>query len=611
MKTRKPTSGDKDTRRSRFRLSIRYKILLLILAMLLLTLGTYLYLATSLFKQDKLAYVYDLNSTLVESLSEQTRSSLTVLVKEANLFVRDIDRTESAADLFEQERDIVRVEIYGPDGARRGSYVNHGILDEIGLTPVDLERIRKERPLPLDALLAKGGHLHVQNSSLPPDAAVLTLAVGYPGKEPLVVSVDFCHQRLLRIFGQSRIHETYLVGERGEILAHPDPRKVIGRADLSDHALVKEAIRARLEQGVREFKNQAGTSFLGAYARVNTGRLAVLTQIPKDEALRTSRDLVNRSVLFGVAILIAAFIASVFFSRLLTAPIRRLSAATARISEGTFDVDVGVTSRDEIGDLARSFENMAQALKETQAQLVRSEKLAAFGQLGAGITHEVKNPMTGIVGFAQLGQLNLDDKEKSKEMFQLIEREAKRCSEILVNFLKFARADTQKHETIDVNLVVQEAAKICRHQLLINKVKLEVDLEPDALPIRGNMAELQQVLLNLAINAQQSMRTGGTVRMCTGRDNGLVTISVADDGPGIPEDIRQRIFEPFFTTKAPGDGTGLGLSIVFGIVSDHQGTVSVESEEGSGSVFTIRLPAAAGEEGEIEALVIPGVERKK
>ena len=597
----------------RLKISIRYKLLLVILALLLLTLGTYLYLATTLFKQDKLAYVYDLNSTLVESLSEQTRSSLTVLVKELNLFVRESHRPDSAADLFKQERDIVRVEVYGPGGAKRGSHTNHKILDEIGLTPDDLERIRKERPLPLEALLAKGDHLHVQNSSLPPDAAVLTLAVAYPGETPLVVAVDFRHERLLRIFGRSKIHETYLVDERGEILAHPDPRKVIGRADLSGHALVKEAIEAKVEQGVKEFKNQAGASFLGAYARVGIGRLAVLTQLPKNEALRAASDLVYRSFLFGVAILIAAFIASVFFSRLLTAPIRRLRAATAVIGEGRFDVKVDVKSRDEIGDLARSFEDMAKALKQTQAQLVRSEKMAAFGQLGAGITHEVKNPMTGIVGFAQLGQMSLDEPDKIKEMFELIEKEGKRCSEILVNFLKFARADTKEHEAVQPNLVVQEAAKICRHQLMINKVNLDVKLDPDAPPILGNAAELQQVLLNLAINAQQAMpKGGGRVRMSTGRDpgtdsadpgdsgaedgdGGFATISVADDGPGIPEDVREKIFEPFFTTKAPGEGTGLGLSIVFGIVRDHKGTISVKSKEGKGSIFTIRLPAAAGE----------------
>jgi signal transduction histidine kinase len=579
----------------RLKISIRYKMLLVILAALVFTLGTHLYLATTLFKQDKLAYVYDLNSALVESLSEQTRSSLSVLVKELNLFVRDIHRPESAAELFKQERDLVRIEIYGPGGARRGAHVNHKILDQVGLTPDDLERIRKERPLPLEALLAKGGHLHVQNSSLPPDAAILTLAVAYPGEEPLVVAVDFRHERLLRIFGRSKIHETYLVDERGEILAHPDPRKVLGRADLSGHTLVKEALEAKVERGVKEFLNQDGAAFLGAYARVGIGRLAVLTQLPKDEALRATHDLIYRSALFGIAILIAAFIASVFFSRLLTAPIRRLRAATSAIGEGRFDIKVGVKSRDEIGDLARSFEDMAEALKQTQAQLVRSEKMAAFGQLGAGITHEVKNPMTGIVGFAQLGQLSLDDQDKIKEMFELIEGEAKRCNEILVNFLKFARADTKKHEAVQPNRVVEEAAKICNHQLMINKVKLDMKLDPNAPPIMGNAAELQQVLLNLAINAQQAMPGGGRVRMSTGRDaDGFATISVADDGPGIPKDAQEKIFEPFFTTKAPGEGTGLGLSIVFGIVRDHQGTVSVKSKQGKGTIFTIRLPAAAG-----------------
>jgi two-component system NtrC family sensor kinase len=294
-------------------------------------------------------------------------------------------------------------------------------------------------------------------------------------------------------------------------------------------------------------------------------------------------------------VLLAGILVSVFLARLVTSAIRRLRAATEVVAQGRFDFQVDDARRDEIGDLARSFVGMARALRNAQARLVRSEKLAAFGQLGAGITHELKNPLTGIVGFAQIAQRKLDQPAKLEEMLKLIEGEGLRCKDILVNFLKFARQqsgrDTQR---VAVNDLVRRSAKIVEHQLSIHDVHLDVELAPELPEVVVNGGEIQQVLLNLALNAQQAMPEGGKVRFATARaPDGRVEISVADNGPGISESISDQIFEPFFTTKPPGEGTGLGLAISFGIVRDHGGTLTVESEPGKGATFFIRLPAAA------------------
>ncbi len=328
---------------------------------------------------------------------------------------------------------------------------------------------------------------------------------------------------------------------------------------------------------------------LGAFGRVGIGRLWVLAQVPEAVAFAASRKLVRRTALFAVAVLLAAFIVSIFFSRIITSPIRRLRAATLVIGKGQFDVQTNVHTRDEIGDLARSFEQMAGTLKEVQAQLIQSEKMAAFGQLGAGITHEVKNPMTGIISFAQLAQRKLEDPVKLAEFLQIIEKEALRCRDILVNFLKFARASTRDFESVDVNQMVGTAATMVRHQLSVHNVRLEVEFGEDVPTVSGNGPELQQVLLNIAINAQHAMPDGGKVTIRTFRRDGAV-IEVQDTGGGIPPDIQAKVFEPFFTTKESGEGTGLGLSVSFGIIKGHNGTLSVRSIPGEGATFIIHLP---------------------
>ena len=595
---------DKSPTKRRIRISIRIKMLLVISAVLSTAIVSYLLLATSLFERDKIAYIYDLNSSLAGTLSEQTRSSLDVLLKEASLYVRDATRGRLTprqrraidAELFAREPDILRIEILSNVDAS-GSYVgrltasNKTALEELGLGPRDLMLARKEQPLPLAAIAGDVNYRHVQNSSLPPDAGILTVA--FQGREGQVVAVDFRHDRLLRIFRSSELYETFLIDERGQVLAHPDKETVIEEHDRSRHVLVKQAVNAEVEQGATEFRDaEAGVTYIGAYSSVGFGRLWVLSQIAKAQALRASEELKKRSILFAIAIFLASFLVSIFFSRILAAPIRKLRAATEDIGKGRFDIDVSVNSRDEIGELAVAFTSMAHALRETQAQLVQSEKMAAFGQLGAGITHEVKNPMTGIVGFAQLAQRKVANPDKTLELLKLIEKEGLRCRDILVNFLKFARASEGAQDLLNFNRLVEEVAGMLSHQLNINKVKLDVTLADSELFVNGNGPELQQVLMNLAINAQQAMDGGGQLTFTTTNEDGKAVVRIADNGPGIPKDIQAKIFEPFFTTKESGEGTGLGLSVSFGIIQSHKGLLSVDSEIGKGTTFTIQLPVS-------------------
>jgi signal transduction histidine kinase len=179
---------------------------------------------------------------------------------------------------------------------------------------------------------------------------------------------------------------------------------------------------------------------------------------------------------------------------------------------------------------------------------------------------------------------------------KMIERETERCKKIIENLLKFARQDKTELEPTDVNQVIRDAAAIVEHQMTMNEVTLTVKVQEALPPVQGNANQLQQVLMNLIINAQQAMEGRPGEIIIAGEDAGAeaVEISVSDNGPGMPEEVRRKIFEPFFTTKPTGQGTGLGLSVSYGIIQDHQGKISVESAPGAGTRFTLRLPALQG-----------------
>ncbi len=573
-------------------LSLRHKILALVAATLLAAIGTFLWIATELFTKDKLAYVYDLQAALVETLSEQTRSQLDILSARVGAFATQASPS-SANDLFVHEPDLLRVRIFvrempGGPLVETKSFTNAPALDRLGIEEEDLAAAEREHPLALEAVAATSHGVQLVNSSIPPDAPVLTLITEKSGR---VVATDFDSQRLLRFFGRSNVHHTYLVNHAGEVVAHPDASRVIGRADLSRHALVQKALRSTTQRSVQEFESE-GASHLGAWAKVGTGGLTVITDLPKADAVGAARELVRRSALIALAILLAAFVASVYFSRQLVSPLTRLSAAAESIGKGKFDIQVDRDRHDEIGDLARAFLDMARELEKAQEQLVTSARMAAFGQMSAGITHEVKNPITGIVSLAQIARTHLDDPDRVKELLRLIENEGLRCREILSNLLHFARKDGTDRVETDVNTLVRDSLRVAEHQLLIHAVALETEYA-DALPrVVMNASQIKQVIVNLALNAQQAMPEGGRVRVRTAAEDGNVVISVEDNGPGIPEEVRKKIFEPFFTTKG-SEGSGLGLSVSQSIIAEHGGSLSVDTQVGRGTRFDIRLPAAA------------------
>jgi two-component system NtrC family sensor kinase len=244
-------------------------------------------------------------------------------------------------------------------------------------------------------------------------------------------------------------------------------------------------------------------------------------------------------------------------------------------------------------------------LRRTQAQLVQTEKLAAMGQLLAGVAHELNNPLSVVLGQALLLRKNAADEQLARRTGQ-IALAAERCARIVRNFLALARQRPPARAAVDLNRVVQEALELLAYSLRVDGVAVELALAADLPPLWADPHQLHQVVLNLATNAQHAMRDAAPprrLRVTSAHDvsSRRVTLEVADSGPGIPPAIRDRIFEPFFTTKPPGQGTGLGLSLCHGIVERHGGTIQVADAPGPGAAFRIVLPVQAPPPSGLEA----------
>ncbi|HEY6104423.1 MAG TPA: ATP-binding protein, partial [Anaeromyxobacteraceae bacterium] len=241
-------------------------------------------------------------------------------------------------------------------------------------------------------------------------------------------------------------------------------------------------------------------------------------------------------------------------------------------------------------------------LRTAQDQMVRTEKLSSLGKLAASIAHEINNPLAGILTFAKLMIRTLDqgpvgdgERRGLVRNLSLVQRETERCSAIVRNLLDFARERPMQLKAVNLNQVVEEALSLIAHQSAIQNVVLEKDLAPVP-PVEADFGQLRQAFVNIAINAVEAMAQGGRLTVVTRPrpDDWQVEIVFTDTGPGIPPAVMQKMFDPFFTTKEKG--TGLGLSVVYGIVERHHGKVEVETGEGKGTRFTIRLPVSVARE---------------
>jgi PAS domain S-box-containing protein len=234
-------------------------------------------------------------------------------------------------------------------------------------------------------------------------------------------------------------------------------------------------------------------------------------------------------------------------------------------------------------------------LKRLEEQLIQAEKLAAMGQMLAGVAHELNNPLTAILGVTELLRERPNVEEATKRQLELTHRQARRAARIVQNLLEFSRPASPQKKPVDLNSIVDRTLQLHEHSLRRNCVEVDFRPQPDLPPVVGDANQLIQVFLNLVTNAEQAIREireSGRIQIRFARQGSRISVTFQDDGVGIRPDAIPRLFDPFYTTKRPGGGTGLGLSICLSIIREHGGTIEAEALPGGGSAFTIYLPVA-------------------
>jgi len=313
----------------------------------------------------------------------------------------------------------------------------------------------------------------------------------------------------------------------------------------------------------------------------------------------------NKMIIYSaILILLTALVKGYFIRKMIHNPIKKLNDATKEVANLNLDHKVDIHSRDELGNLAHSFNKMTGQVKEktrelekTQSQLISAERMASMGELSAMVAHEINNPLSGILSYAKVSSkylsrdnINAEILESVKQNLTFISDETKRCGNIVKSLLVFARKTSEDFKEEHLNIIIDNSIKVIDHSVEMKELVLVKELDQENDVIQCDAGGIQQVLVALIVNSIEATSRGGkiTIKADCRTEKDRIRIMVTDEGKGIPDDVLPHIFEPLFSTKAKS--TGLGLSLVYGIVEQHAGVIDVKSKVNEGTTFTIILP---------------------
>jgi signal transduction histidine kinase len=379
----------------------------------------------------------------------------------------------------------------------------------------------------------------------------------------------------------------FVTDEKGKIFAHtfqngfpPDV--------LTWNPLNGEQKNVQLLDTEKGFIRDVGVNiFSNTKAELHVG-------IREDSLESTLLRMRNITIPIIITAIFLGIIASFFVSRLITEPLDKFVDFTEILGSGDFNRRVDISSRDEIGYLAHSFNRLSMELKAakekieeayTYTHMLQAEKLSSVGQISAGLAHELKNPVAAL---KMLFQAFKEQPDMTREDAEIIHGEIEKIDKILTQFLSFVRQKDFQSSELHMGRLIDRVLSLTTFDIQNSHIMVKKDVVDDLPPIQGDRALLEQVFLNLVINSIQAMPNGGEIRISGKTDNGFIEVMIWDQGSGIPDKLRSKIFDPFFTTKQ--NGTGLGLSIAYNIIKTHGGKLYFNTSEKGGTVFTVKLP---------------------
>jgi two-component system NtrC family sensor kinase len=544
--------------------------------------------------------------TLAGGTADDVRRSLTDIARTLDVYPHLVDfdlvPPEVAAGVlrvaYRAHDDILAVTFLDDGGAELLSAADLGEPPPQRASLSPAERQAFVRRVPLAAALARGVAIS------PPQGGRVTIAVASPRGTSRVlaaeVSLDRVHRRLQSLSASGTA--VALVDRAGNVVA--------------GDAAARPPAPLPATAAISSVEHQ-GRRTLTAYAPVGDLGLGVAVSEPEDTAFDAVSALSASLGLWLGAGFLAAILLAVMFARDLSRRVRALTAGASALAGGRFS-RLDETGGDELADLARDFNRMADALERArhevlassrelerrveqksaeltaaEAELVRARSLAAASTLGAGVAHEINNPLTGLLGAAQLLLLDLPDGDRARPLVKEIEHQAQRIRAIVTNLLRIVRAEVAGDtRPLDLNAALDLAVVRVSEDLGRDHVTVERRFAADLPPVRGSEPLLVEAFAELLTNARRAMPGGGTVTLSSRADPGEpVEVRVADSGEGIDPAVIDRIFDPFFTTKSSWGSTGFGLTLVHKVVTDHGGRVRVESPPGQGATFVLSFPA--------------------
>jgi signal transduction histidine kinase len=507
---------------------------------------------------------------------------------------------------------------------RNDSFGTHEIIsaEDVALLP---------KHVPVDEALRDGsavGSIFLAGSAHVPHVVLAVRYQGLPDEDPRIIVAAASLRRIAEHLA------SLSTVDRDIVLLDRKSRIVV-----SGHAEGAKPLEAkRLPQGqpgelptagfVAEYESR-GHAVIGAYVPALALGLGVVVERWVESALRPARRLTWTTIYWvGVAAFVAAVVGAAL-ARSLATRVGTLVQGARHIAQGKLDDEIEVASNDELGELAKAFNSMASSLsaarseillrteeiqswnitlekrveektkelRDAQDLLLRSRSLAAIGSLGAGVAHEINNPLTGVLGLAQILLADLPEAHPARPLVQDIEEQAVRIQGIVANLLRFSQKQSGEHfRPFDLSQVVEDALELCGPKTLADaNITVVKHVPKPSPPIRGSALQLQAAIIQLIQNARAAMDSGGTLTLETTRpEDKLLRLRVSDTGRGIKPEQLSRIFDPFFTTKAQRTDTGIGLSMVHKIIEDHGATIRVESQVGQGTTFWLTFPISEG-----------------